>query len=760
MYDSTFIQDIDQLMLEYVNRARLNPTSEANLLLEGNLNQGLAENSITSTPKQPLAFNLNLFSSAKNHSQWMLDNDIFSHTGVNGTSAHQRMGMAGYQFIPSWGSGENIAWKGSTGSVDFENWVIDNHEGLFISPGHRLNILNDNFQEVGIASLVGVFTKNNIDYNAVMTTQNFAYSANGGAFLTGVIYDDSVVDDDFYSIGEGIDNVTITAQKVGSTEIYETENWLTGGYTLYLPSGEYNVSFVGDLNNDSHIDTVNRTVTINSQNIKLDILATDVTPIEKPPLELIINNKGNNQTTEIKPYSVQDDEKSKVKNTVSGTNGLRIDGNGWKGVNIGNYQVTANTVLEFDFYTTSEGEIQGIGLDNDNNYSNSTNQIFQLLGIQTYGNQAFNNYQLGNGWKSYSIKVGDYFTGNIDRLSFINDDDRTNGNSWSAYRDVTLREETPPLELVINNNGNNQTTEIQPYSVQDDEKSKIKNTLSGTNGLRIDGNGWKGVNIGDYQVTANTVLEFEFYTTSEGEIQGIGLDNDNNYTNSSNQIFQLLGTQPYGNQAFNNYQLGNGWKSYSIKVGDYFTGNIDRLSFINDDDRTNGNSWSAYRDVTLREENPELEINFDMNQVKSYSNQDDLTSRVKNTVSGTNGIRMDGNSWKSLEIGDSLINPNTVLNFEYYTTSEGEIQGIGVDNDNDYFNSRDQIFQLFGTQTYGNQAFNDYELGEGWKSYSIGIGQYFIGEIDRVTFINDDDRANPVSWSAFRNVSFTNLTTL
>ena len=43
---------------------------------------------------------------------------------------------------------------------------------------------------------------------------------------------------------------------------------------------------------------------------------------------------------------------------------LRIVGNGWKKVAFP-YVVTADTVLEFDFSSSVEGEIQGIGFDTD-----------------------------------------------------------------------------------------------------------------------------------------------------------------------------------------------------------------------------------------------------------------------------------------------------------------------------------------------------------------------------------------------------------
>ena len=58
---------------------------------------------------QPLAFDDNLNTAAENHSQWMIDTEIFSHTGINGSSAGDRMKAAGYVFSGSWSWGENIA---------------------------------------------------------------------------------------------------------------------------------------------------------------------------------------------------------------------------------------------------------------------------------------------------------------------------------------------------------------------------------------------------------------------------------------------------------------------------------------------------------------------------------------------------------------------------------------------------------------------------------------------------------------------------
>lgn len=99
-------------MLELVNRARANPLAEAQRL-GIDLNQGLSPGQISVAAKQPLAMNQLLVASSRSHSQWMLDADVFSHTGSNGSTSKQRMEAAGYTFSGNWRAGENISWSGT-----------------------------------------------------------------------------------------------------------------------------------------------------------------------------------------------------------------------------------------------------------------------------------------------------------------------------------------------------------------------------------------------------------------------------------------------------------------------------------------------------------------------------------------------------------------------------------------------------------------------------------------------------------------------
>ena len=255
----------EQLILEMINRARMDPEGEA-ARYGISLNQGLTAGTISSTPKQVLAFNPQLNDAADAHSNWMLNTDTFSHTGVNGSSPGQRMTSAGYQFTGSWTWGENIAWSGSTGSFSGDANAATHHKNLFLSAGHRTNILNDNFREVGIGSITGSFKSGTTTYNALMTTENFAKSGSN-IFVTGVTYNDTD-NDDFYSIGEGLGSRTVTLLQNGSS-VATTTSAAAGGFSLGTTvTGPVEVRFSGG----GLAATMGVSVSLAGKNVKVDLV--------------------------------------------------------------------------------------------------------------------------------------------------------------------------------------------------------------------------------------------------------------------------------------------------------------------------------------------------------------------------------------------------------------------------------------------------------------------------------------------------------
>ncbi|WP_028890036.1 trypsin-like peptidase domain-containing protein [Tenacibaculum ovolyticum] len=197
----------------------------------------------------------------------------------------------------------------------------------------------------------------------------------------------------------------------------------------------------------------------------------------------------------------------------------------------------------------------------------------------------------GNQWNDVSVNLNSYLGKSKVRLRFVG----TTGAGWSsdiAIDNVSLSSggsvPDPTCEAL---NFNNFT--ITGFSNQD--SSGNSSVSSDGKKLVLTNNTWKYIPF-NYTVTSSTVIEFEFSSTSEGEIHGIGFEDDNSLTPS--RYFKVHGTQNYGVTNFDNYVNGN--KTYIIPIGSSYTGNMDRLVFINDNDGGSGNN-STFSNVKIYE---------------------------------------------------------------------------------------------------------------------------------------------------------------
>ncbi len=214
---------IEQLMLELVNRARLDPAAEAarqGVALEADLAPG----SISADAKQPLAGDATLQAAAQGHSDWMLANTSFSHTGANGSDLRARLVAAGYDLSGGAGWAENLSLWGRA-PLDLTAAVVAQFAGLWASAGHRQNTLNGEYREIGIGMATGIWQGT----PAAVTTQNFAY-AGSGAFVTGVAIRD-LDGDGFYDVGEGRGGVILRSDAGMASSA------AAGGYGLALAAG-------------------------------------------------------------------------------------------------------------------------------------------------------------------------------------------------------------------------------------------------------------------------------------------------------------------------------------------------------------------------------------------------------------------------------------------------------------------------------------------------------------------------------------------
>lgn len=228
----------EQLSLEYMNRARANPTAEGIRLMDTedkdaqfaytyfNINKKATKAAFTEYPVQPpLAFNEKLIDAARKHSLDMKLKNFQGHDGSDGSDMSGRVNKAGYI---GWSRlGENVAaysksvWHGHCGlNVD---WGEQNQ----IELGHRKNIMN--FQG-GVFTEVGVGIEyrpgaNNNQTGPFIITQDFGHK--GEYFVTGVVYKDNN-NNNFYDVGEGIKGVTLTPSKGDFFAISST----SGGYAI------------------------------------------------------------------------------------------------------------------------------------------------------------------------------------------------------------------------------------------------------------------------------------------------------------------------------------------------------------------------------------------------------------------------------------------------------------------------------------------------------------------------------------------------
>lgn len=274
---------LEQYMLELINLARADPAAYA-ARLNIDLNEGLTPGAIGAEPKQPLTLNPYLTHGARLHSQWMIEFDVFSHTGDNGSSPTQRMSEAGYVLEGAWRTAENVGWRGTTGALNVLEYVRQIDAALFIDEGiddrgHRLNVLNPALKEVGIGIAVGNFS----GYNAVMITQDFA-SSGTASYLTGVAYDDRLVlRDQFYTPGEGLANVAVIATRQSDQAVFTTTTFLSGGYMLALPPGVYDVEASGPgMGGGFRVFGV----VMANQNVKLDLAPTPAGSAALPVLSI------------------------------------------------------------------------------------------------------------------------------------------------------------------------------------------------------------------------------------------------------------------------------------------------------------------------------------------------------------------------------------------------------------------------------------------------------------------------------------------
>jgi hypothetical protein len=262
-----------QLYLEYINRARANPTAEGMRIIALpdydvlNSIQSFGVNLALFTAQMaavalapPLAFNAKLIAAAEAHTQDMFTHIFQSHTGSDGSGPDGRMTAQGYS-LGNWA--ENIyCYSRSTlyGHVSFEiDWGgTPENGGMQVPPGHRNDDHNPLFREIGVSVIDGT----NYSVGPQLVTEDFASQTTPLPFVTGVVYQDTN-QNGFYDPGEGLGGVRVDVTNANFYAVTSS----SGGYAVPVPAnGTYSVTFSGG---GVASTTLSATVA-NLANVKLD----------------------------------------------------------------------------------------------------------------------------------------------------------------------------------------------------------------------------------------------------------------------------------------------------------------------------------------------------------------------------------------------------------------------------------------------------------------------------------------------------------
>lgn len=255
---------LEQEMLELLNRFRDDPQAELDELLSSyptpltardadvqealdffNVNGSALESQFANlSPAPPLAWNEALYDAAENHNDLMIQFDEQSHQLPGEAGLLDRIVDAGYDWQFSVRVGENIFAFSRSVIYGHAAFVIDwgfGPNGIQEPAGHRINMLDQGFQEVGI-SIVEESDPSTL-VGPLVISQEFGRRGNyGNPAVLGVVFDDLNADG-FYNAGEGLSGVTVELS--GPNGTFTTTSLSAGGYQTKVPSGTYTATASG-----------------------------------------------------------------------------------------------------------------------------------------------------------------------------------------------------------------------------------------------------------------------------------------------------------------------------------------------------------------------------------------------------------------------------------------------------------------------------------------------------------------------------------
>ncbi|MEW4570234.1 CAP domain-containing protein [Tautonia sp. JC769] len=283
-----------QLMLELINEALVNPESAAE-----RVEQGLTRGAITaitrdgdsveavisdiasSDSRPPVAWDASLADAAKQHTDYQIRLGGQTHDGPRGLeTATDRVIATGYGRPDD--VAENIIYGVDSSEHAMRAFLADYGPGNAHNP-HRENILQTNsgkesHQDVGVAIVpVEVAVDRSTPFGSpasstetkLVVTQVFARKDEAAPKILGVVFDDANKDE-FYDLGEGVSNAQVTITNTGTGQSSDVTTWSSGGYQAEVAPGLHQVEV--RVNNRV---VGRREVVVGRENTKVDFRVND-----------------------------------------------------------------------------------------------------------------------------------------------------------------------------------------------------------------------------------------------------------------------------------------------------------------------------------------------------------------------------------------------------------------------------------------------------------------------------------------------------
>ncbi len=223
---------VEQLFIEFVNKARLDPLSVQEDWGMGDAAAGAAVRRLTGNvlPLQPLAPDGSLQKAAADQADFILQTDDEASVRQDGTTPRSRARDAGFD-VSDARITESVRVVTGDQARDPAIAVRAQTDALFVDPASGANLLDPFINTVGVAQRAGTVPVQGTDRAASVIVgvlgnarDDFA-GASSKSYLTGVAFEDRI-DNDSYDIGEGVAGVTFTSGQTSAV------TGAAGGYAV------------------------------------------------------------------------------------------------------------------------------------------------------------------------------------------------------------------------------------------------------------------------------------------------------------------------------------------------------------------------------------------------------------------------------------------------------------------------------------------------------------------------------------------------